>query len=76
MFGKQNVAHSSTVNPLTYSLATLRGIGLREVDLTKAFSRLIHRKLSQRTSIKWPIEAEELFHTDHFIVSIMPYAVQ
>ena len=59
--GKRLVVHSSTVNPLSYSAATIEGHGLRESDLTKAFARLICRKVSQRQAVKWSIEAHELF---------------
>jgi len=39
----------------------MQGHRLREEDLTKAFSRLVRRKISQRQSIKWPLDADELF---------------
>jgi len=38
----------------------MQGDGLREEDLTKAFSRLVQCKISQRQSIKWPLDADEL----------------
>lgn len=63
-FGKicnKLVVHSSDVSPFAYSMATIQGHGLREADLTKAFSRLIRRKISDRQAIKWPLEADELF---------------
>ena len=53
--------HSSAVNPISYSVATIQGSGLRESDLIKSFSKLIHRKLSQRNAVIWPMKAEELF---------------
>ena len=62
IFGNRLVVHSSAVNPISYSAATIQGNGLRETDLTKAFSRLIRRKLSKRNAIKWPLEADELFN--------------
>ena len=58
---KRLVVHSSTVNPLSYSAATIEGHGLLESDLTKAFARLIRRKVSQRQAIKWPMEAHKPF---------------
>ena len=61
IFGNRLVVHSSAVNPILYSVATIQGSGLRESDLTKAFSKLIRRKLSQRNAMKWPMKAEELF---------------
>ena len=54
--GKRLVMHSSTVNPLSYSAATIEGHGPWESDLTKAFARLIRRKVSQRQAVKWPME--------------------
>ena len=40
---------------------TLEGSGLRDSDLTKAFARMVIRKLvSQSKTMKWPISAEEL----------------
>ena len=60
-FGNRLVVHSTAVNPISYSAATIQGNGLRETDLTKAFSRLIRRKLSQMNATKWSLEAEELF---------------
>ena len=59
--GKRLMVHSSTVNPLSYSAATIEGHGLWESDLTKAFARLIHRKVSQRKAVKWLMEARKLF---------------
>ena len=59
MLGNRLVVHSTAMNPISYSAATIQGNGLRESDLTKAFSRLIRRKLSQRNTIKWPLDADE-----------------
>ena len=56
------VVHSSEVNPASYSEATIRDGGLREIELTKAFSRMMRQKISKRHSIKWPLSAEELFN--------------
>ena len=42
------------MNPLDYPLATIRGVGLRDDDITKAFARMIHRK----------IERKKNFHND------------
>ena len=54
------IVHPSGVNPVLYSAATLKGYGLQENDLTKAFSRLIRRKISQREPIAFPPEAQDL----------------
>ena len=37
------VMHSPEVNPCKYSVATLRGFGLRDEDLSKSFGRMLRR---------------------------------
>ena len=54
------MVHSSAVNPISYSAATIQGSRMWESDLTKAFTRLVRRKLSQRDAMKWPLEVAEL----------------
>ena len=39
--GNKDVVHPKNVNPLSYSQATLKGHGLREDDICKAFSNLV-----------------------------------
>jgi hypothetical protein len=46
--GNRLVVHSRDASPLAYSMATLQGHGLREADLTKAFSRYVGRFLKDR----------------------------
>ena len=46
--GAGNILHSTDVNPLDYSLATIRGAGLRDDDITKAFARMILRKIARK----------------------------
>ena len=58
--GKQVIIHSSSVNPCHYSVATIQGSGLRDEDLTKAFVRLVRRKLNTSEAQSWPLSAEEL----------------
>ena len=60
MVERRLIVHPSGVNPVLYSAATLKGYGLQEDDLTKAFSRLIRRKISQREPIAFPPEAQDL----------------
>ena len=48
--GAGNILHSTDVNPLDYSLATIRGDGLRDDDITKAFAKMIHRKIERKKS--------------------------
>ena len=46
--GKSLLVHPIDINPCTYSTATLHSCGLRETDLTKAFGRMLSRKLQER----------------------------
>ena len=48
--GAGNILHSTDVNPNDYSLATIRGDGLRDDDITKAFAQMIHRKIERKKS--------------------------
>ncbi len=57
---KKQVLHSNSVGPVAYVEAALKGHGLREVDLTKAFARLVRRKLADRHPLNWPPTTEEL----------------
>ena len=58
--GNKDVVHPKNVNPLSYSQATLKGHGLREDDICKAFSNLVRRKLADKAELKWPPTPEEL----------------
>ena len=55
--GKYLVVHPIDINPCTYSVATLRGCGLRDGELTKAFGRMIRRKFEERKTSEdtWPL---------------------
>ena len=48
--GAGNILHSTDVNPLDYSLATICGDSLRDDDITKAFAKMIHRKIERKKS--------------------------
>jgi len=48
--GAGNILHSTDVSPLDYSLATIRGAVLRDDEITKAFARMIHRKIKCKKS--------------------------
>ena len=41
--GKNVIVYSSDVNPCLYAVSTLQGHGLRNNDITKAFSKMIDR---------------------------------
>ena len=56
------IVHSVIVNPCQYAVATMKGAGLRDDDLTKAFARLVRRKLKASELQSWPISPEELLH--------------
>ena len=49
------VVHSVIVNPCQYAAATMKGAGLRDDDLTKAFARLVRRKLKASELQSWPM---------------------
>ena len=59
--GKFRIVHSADVNPCEYSVATLKGRGLRDADLVKSFARMIRRK-TQATgnATKWPLTPDEM----------------
>ena len=56
------IVHSVNINPCHYAVATTKGAGLRDDDLTKAFARLVHRKLKASELQSWPISPEEFLH--------------
>ena len=58
--GRNLIVHPTSINPCMYAVATLKGAGLRDDDLTKAFANMIRRKLKKQSSEEWPITAEEL----------------
>ena len=58
--GRNLVVHSTSVNPCMYAVSTLKGAGLRDDDLTKAFANMIRRKLKKESREEWPITVEEL----------------
>ena len=58
---KKLLVYPLDINPCFYVKKKLEGSGLRDSDLTKAFARMVNRKLvSQSKTMKWPISAEEL----------------
>ena len=60
--GKYIVVCPSDVNPCIYSIATLKGRGLRDLDLVKSFGRMIRRKIEEKKKKenKWPLTQDEL----------------
>eukprot|EP00794_Sanderia_malayensis_P011520 gene11520-12711_t len=55
---RQEIVHAADMNPCEFSTATLRGHGLRDNDLIKAFASLLRRK-------NWPYTSDELIkHLD------------
>ncbi len=57
------LVYASDTNPCDYAVATLRGQGLRDDDLIRAFGRMIRRRLQCRDEqpTKLPLTAEEFF---------------
>ena len=48
------MVYSSDVNPCIYVTVTLKGCGLRDEDLTRAFAKMIRKKITKRQQ-EWPI---------------------
>ena len=63
-FSKGNyvIVHANDINPCTYSVATMHGFGLPDLDLTKSFGKLVRRKLEEKKEKEdqWPLTPEEL----------------
>ena len=58
---KKLLVYPSDVNPCFYVTKTLGGAGLKDHELTKAFARMVNRKLgSQMKEVEWPITADKL----------------
>ena len=59
---KHLLVHPIDINPCKHSIATIHGCGLRDTDLTKAFGRILMRKIHerQRGDITLPLTPEEL----------------
>ena len=60
--GRQVIVFSSNVNPCDYSEATLKGHGLRENDLIRAFACMIKGKIKKKKKdeSQWPFTPEQL----------------
>ena len=60
--GKYVIVFSQSVNPCKYSVETLKGFGLRDLDLTKSFCNMVKRKLSEKNNNlpKFPYKPDEL----------------
>ena len=55
------IVHSAWLNPCSYSVATLIGAGLRDIDLCKGFAAMIKRKVSTfASSSKLPYTPDAL----------------
>eukprot|EP00794_Sanderia_malayensis_P016352 gene16352-17996_t len=54
------VVSFSELGPITYVNAALKGHGLREDDLTRAFARLVRRKLESKQPFNWPPTPDKL----------------
>ena len=60
--GKYVIVFSQSVNPCEYSVNTLKGFGLRDLELTKSFCNMIKRKVAERTveTPKFPFTPDDL----------------
>ena len=58
--GKYIIVHSAWLNPCKYSVATLRGAGLRDIDLAKGFAAMFKRKTSDLVAAEFPYKPSEL----------------
>ena len=43
--GRNVIVHNTTMNPCRYSVATLQGAGLRDLDISKGFAATVRRKM-------------------------------
>ena len=57
------MAYSSKVNPCIYVSATLEGNGIRDEELTRAFAKMVQKKLKKKIKQKWPLTPEELIES-------------
>jgi len=60
--GRQVIVYSCEVNPCQYSVATIKGFGLNDDDITRAFGNMIRRKIKdlETNNIVWPYSPEEV----------------
>lgn len=58
--GRNVMVYASDVNPCIYVAATLIGSGLRDRDLTRAFAKMLRKKVTRNREQLWPISPDEL----------------
>ena len=60
--GRHVIVHAADINPCEFTVATLRGHGLRDNDLIKAFATMLKCKIETRVDgeRKWPYTPDEL----------------
>ena len=63
--GRNCIVHSSKINPCEYSIATIKGNGLRDDDIIRAFGAMVKRKVKARSeeskhAMNFPFTPEEL----------------
>ena len=54
------IVFTQNTDPSLYAISTLKGAGLRDLDLTKSFSKMIRRKLASQEVCDWPISPDDL----------------
>ena len=59
--GKFLLPHPIDINPFTYSITKRHGRGLRDTKLTRAFGRMLMRKIQERQKgdLTWPMTPEK-----------------
>lgn len=59
--GKYLLAHPIDINQFIYSIAKLHGRGLRDTNLTRAFGRMLMRKIQERQNgdLTWQLISEK-----------------
>lgn len=62
-YGKGDAVLSKEIDPLTYTYATVKGNGLREVDVIKAFSNLVRKKIDHEDALQWPPRPHEFIQS-------------
>ena len=59
--GRNCIVHYCEINPCEYSVATIKGKGIRDDDIIRAFGALVRRKIEERKEEKKREACEESF---------------
>ena len=61
--GRNCIVHYCEINPCEYSVATIKGKGIRDDDIIRAFGALVRRKIEERNEEKKERRVRKVFHT-------------